>query len=307
MNSLRLILCMLVSMLPLVAMGQEPAAVDSVAVEAVRVDSIAGKSIPSDSVVAPVQRPPRKITPVDIDENKPVTTLHYYDKHGNALPEPVRFLATLDTVTKPKSKPVYPLFNGGSIGLNFGDAIFMACGQKHAGFDIWGDVSLYNWLFPVAEVGVGFADSTPEKGNFTYKGKPSIYAKVGFNYNFMYKSDPAYQLFVGFRAGYSNFRYNVENVTITDSYWQETQNISLTDLKAWAVYGEFVAGLKVKIVGNFSLGWNARYHLKFKVNSQSSSMPWYIPGYGTNSPFSFAVSAIYSFGQKKADAGADAE
>ena len=256
------------------------------------VDSIAPK-------MPDAGRTPRKITPVDVDDNKPQTTLHYYDKHGNVLPEPVRFLATLDTVTKPKSKPIYPLINGGSIGVNFGDGIFMACGQRHGGFDVWGDLSLFNWIFPVVECGVGFANSTPEKGNFTYKSKPAVYAKLGFNYNFMYKSDPAYQLFAGFRVGYSNFSYDVENVTISDSYWQETQQISLRNLKAWAFYGEVLAGIKVKIVGNFSLGWNARFHLKMKVHSASTSTPWYIPGYGTNSPFSIAVSAIYSFGQKK--------
>ncbi len=63
----------------------------------------------------------------------------------------------------------------------------------------------------------------------------------------------------------------------------------MTGLKASAVYGEVLAGIKVKIVGNFSLGWNARYHMKFKVSSKSSSSPWFIPGYGATSPFSFSL------------------
>lgn len=252
----------------------------------------------SDSIVKP-PRVPRKVTPVDIDDNKPQITMHYYDKHGNALAEPVRFLAVLDTVTKPKSKPIYPLINGASVGINFGDAIFMACGQKYGGFDLWADLSLFNWVFPVVELGIGFADNTPLKNNYTYKTSPSFYGKIGFNYNFMYKSDPAYQLFAGLRVGFSSFKYNVENVTISDGYWQESENFSLRGLRASAVYGEFLIGIKVKIVGNFSIGWNGRYHMKFKVNSKSASTPWYIPGYGASSPFSVAVSAIYSFGQKK--------
>lgn len=247
-------------------------------------------------------RPPRKITPVDVDDHKPQITMHYYDKHGNALEEPVRFLAVLDTVTKPKSKPIYPLLNGATVGINFGDAIFMACGQSYGSFDIWADMSLFNWIFPVVEAGVGLANSTPLNNNFTYKTSPSFYSKIGFNYNFMYKSDPAYQLFAGLRVGFSSFKYNVEGVTISDSYWQETETFSMKGLKASAVYGEFLLGLKVKIVGNFSLGWNGRYHMKFKVNSKSSSIPWFIPGYGATSPFSVSVSAIYSFGQKKREA-----
>ena len=46
----------------------------------------------------------KKITPVDTDPTKPPQpVLHYYDKHGNPLEEPVLFLADLDTVTNVKS------------------------------------------------------------------------------------------------------------------------------------------------------------------------------------------------------------
>ncbi len=276
---------------------------DSIATPTALPDSVnSSKALPDSTAKAvPMPRTPRKSSPVDVDDNKPVVTLHYYDKHGNPLEEPVRFLAVLDTVTKPKSKPIYPLYNGCSVGVNFGDAIFMATGQKYAGFDVWADVSLFNWIFPVVEMGVGFADSTPENGNFTYRTSPSFYGKIGVNYNFMYKSDPAYQLFAGFRLGYSSFKYDVENITINDSYWGESQDFSMKGLKASALYGEVLAGIKVKIVGGFSLGWSARWHFKMKVNSQSASTPWYIPGYGANSPFAITVSAIWSFGQKKID------
>lgn len=260
-------------------------------------DSIA--PVTPDSVSTAPRRPERRTTPVDIDDEKPREVLHYYDKHGNALPEPVRFLAVLDTVTKPKSKPVYPLYNGWTLGLNFGDAIFMAAGQKYGSFDVWADVSLHNWFFPVVEFGMGFADSKPEDANFTYRTKPSFYAKVGMNYNFMYKSDPAYQVFAGFRLGYSNFAYDVENVTVSDGYWDQTESFSMKGLKASVLYGEILAGIKVKIVDGFSLGWTARWHTKFKVSSKSLSEPWYIPGYGAGSPFSFSLSAIWRFGQRK--------
>ena len=265
--------------------------------------------IPTDSIsdishtdsVTVKQRTPRKSSPVDIDDKKPQVTLHYYDKHGNPLEEPVKFLATLDTITKPKSKPIYPLLTGCSIGANFGDAIFMAAGQKYGSFDIWADLSIFNWIFPVIEAGIGFANSTPENGNFTYKGLPSFYTKVGVNYNFMYKNDPAYQVFLGARIGFSSFKYDIENISIPNGYWGETQTITLKGLSATAFYGEVLAGLKVKIVGPFSLGWTARFHMKMKVNSKSASTPWFIPGYGATSPFGFSVSAIYSFGQKKVD------
>lgn len=245
-----------------------------------------------------VKKPVRRITPVDIDDNKPRVVMHYYDKHGEPLDEPVMFLATLDTVTKVKSKPLYPLYNGVSIGVNFADAILHVAGQTHQSYDIWADVSLFNWFFPVVEMGVGFANSTPKEMNFTYKSKAAFYAKLGMNYNFLYKSDSAYQAFAGFRVGFSSFSYDLENVTIDNGYWEENQVMNLYGLKASAIYGDVLAGLKVKIVKNFSLGWNLRYHFKLHTNSKSASTPWFIPGYGASSPLGISFSAIYSFGQK---------
>lgn len=272
----------------------------------VRIDTAANDSLSliidlpdSISPKSPSSRQPRKSTPVDTDDDKPREVMHYYDKHGNPLEEPVRFLAVLDTVTKPKSKPIYPLYNGWTLGVNFADAILWATGQRHAGFDVWADVSIFNWVYPVIEAGIGFANYSPENANYSYRTSPSFYTKLGFNYNFMYKSDPAYQAFVGFRAGFSSFRYDVDNVTISNDYWQETQKFSMQGLKSTAFYGEALAGLKVKITGRFSLGWTARWHLKFKVSSSSESTPWYIPGYGANSPFSFSLSAMWRFGQDK--------
>ncbi|MDE5807013.1 MAG: hypothetical protein K2H76_02785 [Muribaculaceae bacterium] len=258
----------------------------------IRQDSVAM----GDSVVEKkLQRPNRSVTPVDVDDAKPTVVMHYYDKHGDPLPEPVMFLATLDTVVKPKSKPVYPLYNGVSVGVNFADAILMAAGQKYGSFDVWADVSLHNWFFPIIEAGIGFADSTPENSNYSYRTKPSFYTKLGINYNFLYKSNSDYQCFLGLRAGYSNFSYEVTDVNISSDYWGEHQTLNLKGLSGHSLFGEALAGIKVKIAKRFSLGWSIRYHFKFKTVSNSMSNPWFIPGYGASSPISFSLSAIYTF------------
>lgn len=271
------------------------------------IPALAGDSLRQKAPVRP--RTPRTATPVDIDDQKQTPVLHYYDKHGEPLDEPVLFLATLDTVTKPKSKPIYPEFSGVSVGVNFADALMMAFGQKYGSFDVWADVSLWNWLVPVVEAGIGFADSKPDNHNFTYKVKPSFYCKVGVNYNFLYKSDPAYQVFLGLRACMSSFGWKATNITIANSYWQDSSQFSLTGLRSTAWWGELLAGIKVKIVGDFSLGWNVRWHFPFSVSkaktgklpaglsSDAYNKPWFMPGYGSNSSFTFAVSAIWTFGR----------
>ena len=281
----------------------QPESTDSVAVAenlTVAGDSLtaSGTGAMPDSLSRPAPRRP-KVTPVDIDDNKPTVVMHYFDKHGEPLKEPVMFLAALDTVTKPRSKPVYPLYNGVSVGLNFGDAVMMAVGDRFGSFDIHADVSLHNWFFPVVEAGIGFANATPEKNNFTYRVSPSFYAKVGLDYNFLYKSDPSYRIFLGLRAGFSSFRYRVEDISISDDYWGETQpDMKVGPLSSTAWWGEALAGIRVRIVGGFSLGWTLRYKYPFSVASRQESRPWFIPGYGAN-PFGFTVSAVWTFGGMK--------
>ncbi len=237
----------------------------------------------------------RKVTPVETDDKKPQKPrLHYYDEHGNALDEPVEFLVETDTAPKPSSRPIYPLLNGLTFGVNFFDAVMLLAGQNHASFDISAELSLHNWFFPVVEAGIGFAKTTPSNGNYTYKAKPGFYAKLGINYNFRYKSNPDYQAFLGLRAGFSSFSYDITDITINSDYWNQTSQFNIMGQKATAFYGEVVAGVRVKIVKGFSLGWTGRYHMKFNSPTGSNSNPWFIPGYGTTSPISFTFSAFYT-------------
>lgn len=270
-------------------------------------------TIPSDVTITPSAlpaHPKRTITPVDIDDDRMAPVWHYYDKHGEPLDEPVLFLAALDTVTKPKAKPNFPLYTGTTIGAHFGDLIMMAFGQKFQSYDLYADVSLHNWFFPTIEAGVGFSNATPDNRNFTYHVNPSLYLKLGINYNFLYKSNPDYQLFFGIRAGFSSFRWELRNVSIESSYWQENQNFNLPGMKSTAFWGEALAGLRVRIVSGFSLGWSIRVHYLFSASkgkpsslpagllAESVSKPWFIPGYGGTSPFVFSLSASWTFGPK---------
>lgn len=243
----------------------------------------------------------KKITPVDNDPTKPrQPVLHYYDKHGQPLDEPVLFLADLDTVKQAKPGPVYPLWQSVSVGLNIFDGVMMLTGQKYASMDVWAMLSLHNWILPVAEFGLGFADNKPEEGNYRYKGKPSFYGKLGVNYNFLYKSNPDYQVHLGLRACYSCFRYDITDITINSSYWSQTNRFSIPDQKAHAFYGELLGGIKVKIWKNFSMGWDARFRFKFKSTNGKNSKPWFIPGYGTSAPLSASFSLIYTIPLNKA-------
>ena len=238
----------------------------------------------------------RKVTPVENEDNKPPKPqLHYYDEHGNPLDEPVLVWVKEDTVRVSRA-PKAPLYNGVSVGVNFFDAIMRLAGQTYSDYDVWASVSLHNWFFPTLELGFGSADSTPKDKNFTYKCSGAFYARVGLDYNFLYNSNPDYNVFVGIRAGFSSFKYDIDNIIIGSDYWEQTGKLSLRDQKSTALWGEAVAGLKVKIYKHFSMGWTLRYKFRFHVSDGENSTPWFIPGYGgRNAPFSATLSAIYTF------------
>lgn len=263
----------------------------------------------------------RKVTPVETDDKKPpAPTLHYYDKHGKPLDEPVLFLATLDTVSSKKVSPgpVYPKLSEINVGVNFFDGILAMAGSHYGGADVWANVGLWNWLFPTVELGIGAASKQPEGNNYTYKGSPSFYAKIGADYNFLYKSNPQYQLLAGLRLGFSSFSYSLKDVTVSSDYWDETQTMNFDSLHSTALYGEALLGLKVNLWRNISMGWSARYrflfsnkatHVKPSPNLPSGAemTPWYVPGYGPRtSHFGFTFSVIYTLPFKSAVPTGDA-
>lgn len=241
------------------------------------------------------------ITPVDVDTKKPEQPrLHYYDKHGNKLEEPVYFLAETDTVQKSGPMSPWPLFNGVTIGVNFFDAVMLIAGQSYASFDLNAAVSLHNWFFPTVEAGLGYADNRREDGPMVYRTRLSPYVKAGIDYNFLYKSNPDYAAGLGLRAGWSHPSYEITGASVSAPYWGQSASFSIYSQSVNAWFGEALAFVRVKIWKGISLGWSIRYRFKMKIPDASNSTPWFIPGYGGSSPLTATFSLSYTFGRKSA-------
>ena len=174
----------------------------------------------------------------------------------------------------------YPLLTDLSIGVNFIEPLFMAFGQSYASADVNATLNMWNRVQPTIELGLGWAKTTPEDMNFTYRAKPSPYVKLGANYNFMFKNSPDYQVLAGIRLGYSTFGYDITDVSYHSGYWQEDINYDLKGEHSHALWGEAGVGLKVKLFNQFSMGWMIRYHGIFSYGKNDNSRPWFIPGYG---------------------------
>ena len=239
------------------------------------------------------------ITPVDVDTKKPEQPrLHYYDKHGDKLPEPVYFLAETDTVEKVSPKSPWPLYNGVTAGFNFFDAAMLIAGQSYASFDLNASVSLHNWFFPTLECGLGFSNNHEEGSTMVYRTHPSPYIKLGIDYNFLYKSTPDYMLGLGIRFGWSHPSYEITGGSISSPYWDQSSDINIYHQSVNAWFGEALVAIRVKIWREISLGWSVRYRFKMKIPDATSSTPWFIPGFGGGSPLTATFSISYTFGRK---------
>ena len=189
----------------------------------------------------------------------------------------------------------YPLLTDVTFGINFIDPLLMAFGQAFASVDVSATLNMWNRLQPVVELGMGYAKDTPDGLNYTYRGKLSPYARLGVNYNFMFKKSPDYQVFIGGRVGFSSFTYEVTQVAFHNGYWGENGTFDLAGLRSSAIWGEMLAGLRVKLWRNLSMGWQARYHGIFKYKKNGFSAPWFVPGFGPRGrKFAFSMSIYYT-------------
>ena len=245
------------------------------------------------------QQQQRKVTPVKPSTNKVLTPPKGTDE------KIIETYLTGDTATAraqerkdslAKIYPHYPILTELSLGLNFGDAIFMVFGQKYTSFDLSATLNMWNRFQPVAIVGLGRAKDTPQDMNYTYTGKLSPYFKLGANYNFLFKNEPRYQLYAGVRLGFSAFKYDITDVNIDNPYWgEEAVNYELKGMSSNALWGEFLAGIKVGLFVNWSLGWEAKFHGLFNYKKNDYGSPWYIPGYGSrNGKWAFGISLYYT-------------
>lgn len=194
----------------------------------------------------------------------------------------------------------YPKFHELTIGLNIWDPVMRILGQKYGVAEAWAELSIHNRFKPVVEVGLGTSDYTPDDDNFTFKSNLTPYFRLGMNYNFLFKKTTDYQFFAGLRYGLSPFSYEVNNVSINGGYWNEPEVVNFPKQSTTVGYMELSAGLKVKIINNFYLGWALKFHSILHESKATYGKPWYIPGYGTRgTSITGAFSLMYTIPLKR--------
>lgn len=236
----------------------------------------------------------RRVTPVTPDVPKTIPdserqkrldrthVVEQIDAQGRKiLVDTVTGTEVVDSLLLPAPpKMEYPLLHEVIGGVNLWNPIMRAFGQHYGLGDVWAEVSLHNRYFPFLAIGVDNCNDTPDGSNFTFRVPVSPYVKIGASYNFFYNSNPDYKLQMGLRYGFTNFKWNVDNVTVDDSYWGEEGKFSIADRKSTAGYLEVTFGIKVKVLKSWSLGWTIIYHSILHETKSDVGKPMFIPGYG---------------------------
>ncbi len=252
--------------------------------------------------ITPVQAPSAQRQPVDSAlirqrelEARRARSVHYHDASGKTiLVDTLTNTEWVDsTLLPPPPKMIYPRLQDLSVGVNIFDPLMRIFGQHYGGADASLSLAVHNRYFPTFEFGLGAARNTPSDGNFTYRSPLAPYFKLGCDYNFLYNSDPAYRFTAGVRYGFSAFKFSVDDVSLNDDYWQQGTLMSIPSASVTAGWFEVILGLRVRLWGPISAGWQVKYHNILHRTHPATGDAWYIPGYGTEGSSIGAAFSIY--------------
>ncbi|MDE6311926.1 MAG: hypothetical protein K2L96_08960 [Muribaculaceae bacterium] len=178
-------------------------------------------------------------------------------------------------------KMTKPLIYSGSVGVNIWDPVMRIFGQKYGLIDVWAQLNMHNRYLPVFEFGVGQTDNRPETSNYTIRVPASVYFRLGADYNFFYNSNPDYLMTAGVRYGFSPYKWGVKNIVLDSEYWGEVVDFEIPTQRATAGWFEFRFGVRVKIAGPISMGWNFRYAIMMHESKSAFGQSSYVPGFGS--------------------------
>lgn len=232
--------------------------------------------------------------PGEIDRTRLVERL---DAQGNIiLVDTVTGLEFVDSAAlAQKPRNLYPLWESVDIGIDIWDPVMRLLGQQYGVGSAYARLSLHNRFFPLVEAGLGKADITPDGSNFTFRSPMAPFFKIGADYNIFYNNSPSYALLAGLRYGFTSFKWSVDDVTVPGSYWDDPSSFAIPSQKATAGFLEISLGVRVKLIGPLSAGWQFKFRSILHESRNIHGDPLYIPGFGKRgSGVSGAFSLIYT-------------
>lgn len=198
----------------------------------------------------------------------------------------------------------YPLLNGLSINVDIFDPLYDIFLANHASYEAMVMLDLHHRFFPMAAIGLGYADetsnngiefSTGKKQEFTFKSEMSPFMKFGMAYNLRYNStkpEDMYMLFA--RYGIAHSKADLTNIYYASANWPDVKLPDLLGQEYTTQWIEAGIMLKVKVWWRFSMGWDMYAKIKLAQSGTEYGKPAFVPGYGDcSSIFGFNFSLFY--------------
>lgn len=197
----------------------------------------------------------------------------------------------------------YPFLNGLSVSVDIFDPLMSLFYLEHASYEGQIMLDLHHRFFPMASVGMGWADETSNNGNdygtdqkqeLNFKSELSPFGKVGLGYNLDYNSTRPSDFYMVFlRYGYAYNKADITNLYYADDLWGAYGPASILDQEYQTHWLEAGMMLKVQLMRHVSLGWDLYWKIRLSQSGTELGEPIFVPGYGSNSSsigFSFRVS-----------------
>lgn len=183
---------------------------------------------------------------------------------------------------RPAPKPVVriPLYQGIQIGAEFGKPLSGLLNGENS-YSIKADLNLKNTWFPTLELGHGEFDRTSQ--NSIHAVVSGNYCKIGLNKSLSYLGNKAENVFfAGLHYGFSSFNYSLDHLQWYPQYWGTPAASGMNNQEGRLGWLEIQLGVRVRVLGPFSLGWTGQYKSALHSSGSSISNPPFAPGFGEN-------------------------
>lgn len=143
-----------------------------------------------------------------------------------------------------------------------------------SGFEINGDID-FNRYYLAVELGRWERELSTDLEQYANRGN---YFRLGVDVNFLKKDPEKNMLFFGARYGHGTFSEDISIIS-EDPIWGDLTS-SYANNNVRANWIELTTGLKVKVLGNFWMGYTARFKFGLNTNAPRGFIPHDVPGYG---------------------------
>lgn len=186
------------------------------------------------------------------------------------------------------------LFQGLSLSVDIATPIAYALGSNTLGSEAALRINFKNKYFPTFELGYARYDGTNDESNLHYQTS-APYLRIGGDINMLKDKTQNNRLFVGFRVGYTNYKFDVDGPDLTDPVWDTTYPYNYKGIGSNCTWLEIVGGLEAEIFRNFHMGFSLRYRSKLSEKRPAEGTPYYVPGFGTGESSGLGVTYYLVF------------